>query len=328
MSGANSQGLSNHRAAELEAEATAWVRRQHFDTWSAADQAALDVWLAESVGHQVAYWRMSAGFDCTERLTALRTPAQSQNNLEGNGKRQPFAFRVATGLMAVCLVAAIGFVIAPKQESYATAVGGHQTVHLVDGSQIELNTDTNLRVSTDIFGQRTAWLDRGEAFFSIKHDDDHPFILLAAGHRLTDLGTKFVVRADTSHVRIALMEGAIRLESEGQAAQQQRATLVPGDVAIADASSLLVEKKTEPELQREESWRRGLLIFKRTTLEDAVAEFNRYNASKLRIENREIAKLQIGGTFSSTDPALFARATSTMLGLRIVDRGTEMIIAR
>ncbi len=328
MSGTDPQGLPSNRAAELEAQATAWVRLQHFDCWSAADQVALDTWLAESIGHQVAYWRISAGFDCTERLTALRGPMRPKADPGQEGKRWSFTFRVTASLATACLIAVVaGFITSPKQKLYTTSVGGREIVRLADGSQIELNTDTSLRTVTSFLGQRTVLLDRGEAFFDIRHDDDHPFVVRAAGHRLTDLGTKFVVRADQSHIRVALMDGAIRLDSEGSF-KAQHATLVPGDVAIADAESLSVEKKSEPELRREESWRRGLLMFKRTTLQDAVAEFNRYNAAKLGVEGREVAQMRIGGTFNANDPTLFAHATSTMFGLRIMSHGNEMILAR
>lgn len=327
MSGAET-GLPISRAADLEAQAAAWVRRQHFGGWTAEDQVALDTWLAVSVGHQVAYWRISAGFDSTERLTALRGPMQPKASTGREGKQRPFTFRIVAGFAMACvIVAAIGFVAAPKQKLYVTPIGGHEIVRLADGSQIELNTDTRLRTVTSVFGQRTAWLDSGEAFFSIEHDEDHPFIVRVAGHRLTDLGTKFVVRTNESQVRVVLMEGVVRLESDGTS-RAQHATLVPGDVAVADAETLSIEKKSGPELQREESWRRGLLVFGHTTLQDATAEFNRYNTAKLIIEGSEVAQMQIGGTFNANDPKLFARATSTMLGLHVVHHGNELIIAR
>jgi transmembrane sensor len=328
LSGVETEGLRISRAADLEAQAAAWVRRQHFEGWAAEDQAALDTWLAESVGHQVAYWRICAGFESTERLTALRGSTQPNFGAEREEKLRPLTFRIVAGSAMTCVViAAIGFVAAPKEKLYVTPIGGHEIVRLADGSQIELNTDTRLRSVTSVFGQRTVWLDSGEAFFNIEHDEDHPFVVRVAGHSLTDLGTKFVVRINESRVRVALMEGAIRLESDGTS-KAQRATLVPGDVAVADAETLSIEKKSGPELQREESWRRGLLVFGRTTLQDATSEFNRYNTAKLGIEGGEVAHMQIGGTFNASDPALFARAASTMLGLHIVHRGNELIIAR
>ena len=119
-------------------------------------------------------------------------------------------------------------------------------MHLEDGSQIELNTDTRLAVRHKLPRSANRLAGPGARHFSTsRHDEDHPFVVRAAGHRLTDLGTKFFVRADKSHIRVALMEGAIRLESDGSF-KAQRATLVPGDVAIADAETLAVEKKSGP----------------------------------------------------------------------------------
>lgn len=328
MTDVDSKEVSVGRATELEAQATAWVRQQHFGDWSADDQRALDEWLSLSIGHQVAYWRIDAGFDTTKRLAALHSPMRRQEVTSDRPRRWPFTLRMAAGFATICLVCvAAGTALSPKQKSYATPVGGQEIVHLADGSQIELNTNTHLRAETNFFGKRTVWLDRGEAFFDIKHDDDHPFVVFASGHRLTDLGTKFSVRASSARVRIALVEGAIRLESV-DAARPQRATLVSGDVAIADAHSVSVQRKPDLELKREVSWRRGLLIFQRTTLKDAIEEFNRYNTKQLQVRGRDVGELQIGGTFNANDPMLFAHASSAMLGLRFSNHGNELVLER
>ena len=316
------------RSAELEAQAAAWVRRQYFDDWSAADRHALDQWLNESVAHQVAYWRIQAGFEATKRLAALRTPMRTQGTASASRKRRPLTLSMAAALVTVSLVSVgASFMFFPKQKTYITPIGGQEIIRLADGSQIELNTNTKLRTENSFFGGRRVWLDRGEAYFDIKHDDDHPFIVFASRHRLTDLGTKFSVRAGDDRVRVALIEGAIRLESI-DASKHQRATLVTGDVAVADAKSVSVRQAAAPQLKREESWRRGLLIFQRTTLADAVAEFNRYNPRKLRVRDANVAKLRIGGTFSADNPTLFAQANATMLGLRVILQGNELVLER
>ena len=50
-------------------------------------------------------------------------------------------------------------------------------MNFADGSRIELNTNTVLRarMTTD---QRIVWLEKGEAYFRIKHDSTHPFIVM------------------------------------------------------------------------------------------------------------------------------------------------------
>jgi transmembrane sensor len=315
-------------AAQLEAQAAAWVRKQNFADWSETDQASLDAWLAEAVSHQVAYWRMSAGFDRTERLTALREPMRKGADTPATRKRPAMFLRPAfAAAVALTLVAGIAYETMPREKTYETVVGGHKIVKLTDGSRIELNTDTRLTVETAMNGGRKVRLERGEAYFDIQHNDNVPFIVLAGGHRLTDLGTKFLVRTDADRVRVALMEGAVRLEGMNGKVKQ-RTTLVPGDIAVATATKLSVAKAETAELKVEQSWRQGLLIFKHTTLADAVAEFNRYNTAKLVISDRAAAQLRIGGTFQSDNPQLFARAAQTMLGLRIEARADKTVLGR
>ena len=79
---------------------------------------------------------------------------------------------------------------------FSTEVGGHETVTFSDGTRIELNTNTVLRARMTT-AQRTVWLDKGEAYFQVKHDPAHPLTVIA-GHRVTDLGTEFLVRDDAT----------------------------------------------------------------------------------------------------------------------------------
>ena len=46
-----------------------------------------------------------------------------------------------------------------------------------------------------------------------EHDAEHPFVVKVAGHKITDLGTKFLVRAGAGQLEIALMEGRARLDT-------------------------------------------------------------------------------------------------------------------
>ncbi|HEY5236887.1 MAG TPA: FecR domain-containing protein, partial [Rhizomicrobium sp.] len=199
-------------------------------------------------------------------------------------------------------------------------------VRLADGSQVELNTDTVLRadVSAD---QRTVWLDRGEAFFQVRHDVAHPFVVMAGKQRVTDLGTKFLVRRDSTRFEVAVMEGRVRFDTLDSHAPQP-ATLTPGDVAVASANAMLVTRQPAQKLASELGWRHGVLVFEHTTLADAAAEFNRYNSEKLVIADAAAGRRTIGATFRTGDVELFARAAQELLGLRVENRGSEIVISR
>src|SRR6185312_12527900 len=101
----------------------------------------------------------------------------------------------AAAVMLVGVAATAGYYkfTASNVSTYATAVGGHRTLTLPDGTVIELNTDTVVSITNDL-AQRRVWLTKGEALFEVKHDARHPFTVIASDHKVTDLGTKFVVR--------------------------------------------------------------------------------------------------------------------------------------
>src|SRR6185437_14948942 len=194
-------------AMEIEAQAASWVQRRQFWDWSDADQAELDAWLAQSTAHEVAFVRLMAGYCRTDRLVAMRVP-----RIERRGAGR--LFKIAAGL---ALVAALGVGVMqlstePTDIVYTTPVGGRQTIVLADGSRIDLNTDSVLRLRGAI-GKRLAFLDKGEAYFQIKHDATRPFVVAVGTHSVTDLGTKFIIRKTKDSVDVALVEGRARVDA-------------------------------------------------------------------------------------------------------------------
>jgi transmembrane sensor len=215
----------------------------------------------------------------------------------------------------------------PTEKTFATEVGGRKTLELPDGSRIELNTGTVLRLAND-GAQRKVWLDKGEAFFDIKHDASRPFVVITAGHRITDLGTKFVVREAADSLEVTLVEGRARFESADTAIKPQLAFLSPGDVVVATATSMDVTRKSQKDLSAELGWRRGVLVFQHTTLAEAAAEFNRYNTQRLVIGDEKTASLQINGTFKNDDAASFAGTARAVFGLKVEKHGDEIVLSQ
>ena len=313
-------------AADIESSAAAWFRRRHFWDWSEADQAELDNWLRQSFAHRIAYWRLQGAWERTGRLAALR-PATGEQESIAPRKGIAAAIRIAAvAAIAIIASAAMAFyVMSPREKVYATGLGGHQTVRLADGSRIELNTDTLLRVA-DGGQSRTVWLDRGEAFFQVKHDAAHPFVVVAGDRRVTDLGTEFVIRRDTDRLRIAVVDGRIRLEA--QDSTQPPALLRKGDVVITSGRQTLVASRSTSELTNDLAWRRGVLIFRHTPLAAAVDEFNRYNNEKLVIVDSAVARLTLNGTFHTGDVRQFTEVVQAVFRLRAENRGQETVISR
>jgi transmembrane sensor len=308
----------------LEEEAASWLLRRHFFDWTPEDQLKLDAWLDESPSNRVTYWRLNAALSRTERLAALRAPMR-----EEQPERSLFRSTLIRAVAAIALVtvtAATGLFYATKGEvqTISTAVGGHKLIKLSDGSRIELNTDTVIRIAR--WG-RSVTLARGEAYFEIKHDAVHPFTVDVAGQRITDLGTTFVVRQSGDGVSVGLLEGRAQFESRNDPAQTREAVLTPGDFATATPQSFSVRQVPQKVLINELSWRRGVLVFHNTTLADAAREFNRYNQIKLIVEDAA-SQLEIDGTFSVNDPGTFTQIASDILHLHIEEQQGNTVLTR
>jgi len=314
-------------AEAIWAKAADWLAEKTSGDWTVQKQAELDSWLAESNGHLLAYWRVEAAWERTNRLAALRTPLRS-SAIQALPSMRPTVVKVAAALLVVSTLAGIGtyYSVKPAEKIFATETGGREIVTLADGSTIELNTNTRLHLIQSSHTRR-ATLERGEAYFQIRHNAAKPFVVIAGNHRVTDLGTKFVVRTMPGELKVSLLEGSARVDETGGRGNSASVTLTPGDVAIATAETLAVTKKRETQLADALAWRHGLLVFKNSSLAEVAAELNRYNKIKLVIADSETGKIGVGGTFPSNDPAAFVRVAHELLGLRVANRGNELVIS-
>ncbi len=315
-------------AEDIESRAAEWLVKKHaHESWSTEDQAALDVWLSESWAHTTAYWRLSAAWNCTDRVGALgpTRPREGQTSGRRNWRN---VIRIAAVFAAAAALAAVGtqYFAGPHEKTYATGLGGREVVTLIDGTRIELNTNTVLHIATGT-QDRVVTLDRGEAYFEVVHNTSHPFTVMADGHRITDLGTKFLVKSDPGRLKVSLVEGLARIEFANEPVTAKGNLLKPGDVAIATANSISVSRMPERKLKDELAWRRGVLIFRDTTLADAVSEFNRYNSQKIVIADAEAARREIGGTFTTNGVERFAEVVRIALGLNVRERQNEFFIS-
>lgn len=327
MSASGNLSVIAARADEIDARAAEFILRRHdLGDWDNEDQVGLDTWLDESLAHRTSYWRLEAAWTRADRLDALKHLPPSA---EAPVSRRRFGFTIAAAalLIAAIGVAITGYRLRGAETVYATAVGGHRAVVLADGSSVELNTDTELHISSDA-ARRTVRLVKGEAFFQIRHDAARPFVVLANGHRVVDLGTKFLVRENENGVKVAVVEGRARLESTDASKAREAIVLSSGEEAVATPSALSVARKTIKESEGELGWRHGVLVFHHTALADVAAEYNRYNHTKITIADAKIATLTISATLPTTDVGAFARMAQDFLGLHVEKYGDEVLISR
>jgi transmembrane sensor len=342
----------NSSRREIEDRATELLLKRESETWGPADEAELNRWMEASTANRVAFLRAEAAWEQMGRLKALgaglarrRVPTPEALDsvhlgTAGEAPAEPMpqphravtrTFRAVTGI-AASILAVAGLALGSYQlwfagEHYATPVGAVASLPLEDGSRITLNTGSKVRV---VFSERQRHVDlsQGEAFFEVAHDGQRPFVVQAGNRRIVAVGTQFSVRREGDVVQVVVTEGRVRVDNgeaqRGQSAQPEapdqrpaRIMLAAGGVARARNDNVVVENHPVTEAEEILSWRSGYVFFRETRLDDAVAEFNRYNARQIVIRDVGVAAVQLTGKFRATNTDAFVNLLEQAYGIEV-----------
>lgn len=323
----------------IEREAADWLARRDGDRWSESDESAFQDWQKRNTAHRIAVIRLRAVWTQADRLQALGAGVPNGSlPAPGSWRRGLFAGRPAptewpatedgvpsrlrpssrgrdsrlSWSIAACVVLTAGLLglwIAQPWDAnrYDTTVGGIEVVPLRDGSRVTLNTDSRIRLRWSD-SERLVALDRGEAYFEVAKDPARPFVVDAGRKRVIAVGTRFSVRrGDGDDIQVVVTEGRVRIEDARAYRGAPATQLVAGNFASAGEAGVLVRRG--PALKAEErlAWRSGYLAFDDTRLQDAVAEFNRYNSRQLVIADPALADMRIGGNLRANNVDAFVR---------------------
>ena len=168
------------------------------------------------------------------------------------------------------------------------AHSGRETLHLDDGSVVELDAGSVLRIEYRLRSRQFELLD-GEALFSVAHLP-LPFIVRSQGVAVRDIGTVFDVRSDLRGVRVAVLEGAVEVDN-GHARQP----LTANQQLLASPTALGPVEPTRPgEL---DAWRQDLFHFDGTPLDAVIAQLQRHRAAPIRLEGGLAPQHRLSGEF-------------------------------
>jgi transmembrane sensor len=339
------------------AEAAAWITRLHGPNRSAEMEAGFHRWLSENAENRAEFEALTDIWAAvgtlpkggTPRLESWEHSAESRelqqlrSRLRG-GSAWRAAGRGAALAAGVFLIGVLAFRLLENriESSYATDVGEQRVVQLADKSRIWMNSETRVRIAFDS-RQRQVELIRGEAFFEVTREAPRPFIVLVGGHRVTVLGTSFVVRYESDHTAVTLVQGKVAISSAStpsdpapvpdepsRARGAERPRAAPGRAEstpwILSAGQRLTflsagtAKIDAPPVENVLAWRRGEVVLSDTPLQEAVSEMNHYDKTPIVIEGPGVAMLTVSGLYHTGDNDGFARSIAKMYRLDLDER--------
>jgi transmembrane sensor len=260
------------------------------------------------------------------------------------GKSSPRWFGVAASIAAVGLI--VGTTIWYqnfRMPIYATTFGEQRSITLTDGSVIDINSRSKIRVRYSA-QERDVDLLEGQALFQVAKNPARPFLVSTATTQVRAVGTEFDVNQKQGGTVVSVVEGrvAVQLTTDlpqvTAAHQDESGTRQPGSrgnaaIFLAAGEQVLVTTKAmhraaHPNIAIATSWTQRQLEFESASLSEVAEEFNRYNERQLVIEDPTLYDFHISGVFSSSDPGSLVRFLRERPGVQVTETASEIRVSK
>ena len=276
----------------------------------------------------------------------------------------------AAGVAALLLSVPLGWIAVDhylNPSHIRTAIGEQRSIALADGSLVQLNTNSELRIDIKE-NERRIVLERGEARFTVAKDPKRPFVVKTPQATVRALGTVFNIQIAPQGTDVAVLEGHVEVaiqrrdssdaspsespeelskrfkDAQGSAnvkpqpnpnLREQHVAALHLVLGSGEQAAVTPEGKILPDvgppIERVVGWTDRRLVFREETLATLIAEVNRYHAHPIRIVDPEIAGLRISGTFAAYDLPSLIQYLERYRGVRSqpsADGGMELYKAQ
>ncbi|MXP27123.1 iron dicitrate transport regulator FecR [Altererythrobacter indicus] len=292
----------------IREEAVAWAVRTSDPAF--ADWDSFTQWLERNPAHAEIYDAVMADVDeAAEALPAVPLAA----NDEVIPPRQTIASRrgwLAGGMvMALAALCGIGlWQMSGGPRVIETDPGETRIVTVDDGSRIALGGDSAIRL--DSSNPRLVTLERGQALFTITHDETRPFEVAVGTDRLLDIGTVFDVRLDNARMSVAVSEGAVQFNPD-----EQKVNVTPGHILTSAIGDSAYRLAAIPPAQVGE-WLQGRLTFNDALLSDVAADLTRATGQKFDVSPAMMTR-RISGSVLTAPVKADPKSLGPLLGVTI-----------
>jgi transmembrane sensor len=327
------------RAGDVDARARqefhAWLRRSPDHIQAYLDIAATYAELPAPVTNgaidlQVFIDKARASVDLNvvslDVRKAANSPSPQQRHARAAGARR--ALSIAASVLFVALALASWFYV--ERETYGTDIGEQRSFALADGSTIQLNSRSRVRVRYT-HAERRIDLIEGQALFQVAKNAQRPFVVHVNDTQVRAVGTQFDVYRRPSGTVVTVIEG--RVAVAGSAVSGQSPSVEVPDILLIAGEQLTVSPQlaTKPlavNPNTATAWTQRQLIFDNASLSEVVEEFNRYSTRPLAIDAGDFADFHVSGAYSSTNPDSLLRFLQIQPGIRLIESDTEIRITR
>jgi ferric-dicitrate binding protein FerR (iron transport regulator) len=204
-----------------------------------------------------------------------------------------------------------------KTNQLSVPFGTPEKKILPDSTVVWLNAGSRIRYAENfIQNKREVYLE-GEAFFSVAHDAEHPFIVHAGNIAVRALGTQFNVQAypDENRIETTLISGKVQVTMDEK--PDQRIILDPNEkLTVTNEGLKLSEtnarKRKDISFQVQEvvqlpsitsvsevAWLQDKLAFQNEAFKELAKKMERRYAKRIVFEDSSLGNERLNGVFEN-----------------------------
>jgi transmembrane sensor len=321
--------------ADQAAEAAAhWFVRLKDEAASGDDWLAFEQWLHASPAHADAYDRLEVlslelDRDRVAIEKALDAPApagERRRTIARTSGRPSRRAWLAAGALAACAVLGIGIANRQQQnapfETYRTAPGETRMVVLADGTHINLNAGSTIRVSLGRTARRVEMAD-AEAVFDVTHDPARPFLITAGDRQVRVVGTEFNLRHRLDRVVLTVRRGVV--EVRPAMAPEATPTRVRGGQQLVHRDGGGPAVLSAPGPDAAFAWTTGQLIYDQQPLSEVASDLTRRFATPVRLADPALGRTPFSGVLVTDNEADVLRRLEAFMPIR-AERTADAIV--
>lgn len=174
--------------------------------------------------------------------------------------------------------------------------GKTSEILLPDGTKVFLNSGSRLDYPDQFSGNTRKVMLVGEAYFEVKHDAKHPFLVQVNDLNIKDLGTRFNVSAYSADgsVETVLAEGKLSIKQNNSGLFDRATELEPGQMASFDRQSSQITVKNV-DVRDYILWTQGMMKFESVDMSRIVKKLERFYNIHFQFDDPMLGTLKISG---------------------------------
>ncbi|GAA0564783.1 FecR domain-containing protein [Chitinophaga japonensis] len=171
-------------------------------------------------------------------------------------------------------------------------------ITLPDSSTVVLHAGSRLEYPAAFSGAERVVTLSGEAYFDIREDPAHRFVINTGRVKTTVLGTAFNIKAypGSNEITVSVTKGKVKVED----GQQVLAVLTPDQQMVYNTLAATLAQKPVNALEQV-NWAREDMVFESVPFEQITTAISKRYEVDIRFDNPALAQCPVRASFSGTE---------------------------